>query len=272
MAVAAALCVAACSLTTDLSGLAGGAAALGGPDAGPEGAVDAPVEAQVGVDAADAGDAGVDASFTCVGASFCDDFERMEVLGAWDQIVVGPAATATLTTHAKAGKSALRASMSAQANSPAGLLKTLGQAKAIHVTYSMFLSDSPAREIHLVPIWFDYAEDAGARRDAVFLSINAGKVAFVEQEFVGVMETFFNSTTPVAAILNQWIDVDIQLDLSSTPATIVVLYGDRQLIAGALARQYLPTTPTILMGSSYATMGTATSIDFDNAFAKITPP
>lgn len=273
MAVAAALGVAACYVTTDLSGLSGGGSgALDGSMVGPEGAADAPVAADAGADAADARDAGGDAPFVCTGASFCDDFERVAVLGAWDQIVVGAAGTLALTAHAKEGKSALRSTMTAQANSSAGLLKKLGQAKALHLTYSMFLSDSPVRDIHLVPIELDYAEEAGQRRMGLFLFLNAGTVAFVEQEFVGITQTFFRSTTPVAAVLNQWVDVDIQLDLSSTPATIVVSYGGNELQSGALARQYPPAAPAIVMGSSYSTMGTATSIDFDNVFAKITAP
>ena len=78
VATTAALGVAACYLTTDTSGLSSAGAADGLPETGPDALADAPVEGST----SDARDASGDGSFSCSGATFCDDFERTDALGA----------------------------------------------------------------------------------------------------------------------------------------------------------------------------------------------
>lgn len=259
--------VAACSLTTDLSGLAGTADAGASLD---EAGADGPVAR---ADGGDAGATGSDASDgavpdLCVGAVLCDKFERDAPDGDWSSIYTDHGGTVTIDKTTSSSPTRSLAIFVPPSGDPHGQLSTVGYPNVAHarVAFSM-KAGAPNRAISLMRIQLD-ANDRGAAIDVFMFD---GRFVLDENVFGSPSGTYADYILPAGFLPDTWQRWTLELDATGSKAIGVVTLDGVERIRMTLVNSFSRGVLKVLMGAFYATDGPPKTIRFDDVAITILP-
>ena len=225
-----------CSLTTSLSGLSNGAdlPASTAPDGGEAGASN---DGGPSLDGSAGKDGGGDAAAAlpfCDSLvpqpTFCDDFERTSLLGAWDRRDLSGGGSVTLesSTRTPAGREMLAAIpvFPAGSVSIAALVHTLVDAQVITLSYSLRIDAAPAQGAQQVMLVNVSPSDGSGDAFHTYLFVSPTGTVLVEETFPnspGTMNTFTQKTLSEPIVFGVWQRVQMTLKLSSpTRVTLTV--------------------------------------------------
>ncbi|HEY8073496.1 MAG TPA: LamG-like jellyroll fold domain-containing protein [Labilithrix sp.] len=261
--VLASCALGSCSLALDGFTDSGDAA----PDATREAAIDVAV-VDAPNDAADASAPDADAAVDfCMGATFCDQFERADVQGQWESFFASPDASGAITSaRARSGASAFRVALPAAGNSGAALRSQLAMSSRVTLTCFLFFDQVPDRDINVCETQYQY----GARTNYVYFIVSQGTLQAVELEFVSGTQTYFKSHADTPIITGRWTELVVDVDLANVRATWTY-DGTPMATNTPLDRAFAPAQPLLTVGTSYSTAGTAFVFDTDDVRIDLVP-
>jgi len=265
-----------CSLLTSFDGLTGGAdatdamtateapAPLG--DAAETGAVDSSMTgADAGKDAAEAGP--ID---PCVGAVFCDHFERDDVQGTWNSFYTDNGGTGAITTSTftSATRSlSLHVPTSPTSGDPHAQLASVSYDNVAHVRVAFSMKVGAAdRTMSLMRLQFAQSSSSGQSFDLFML---AGKLVADEQNLAGP-GGYFNYDA-IGFMPDVWQRWTMEVDATGAAAVGVVTLDGTEVIRTTLNNPFKRSSFSILLGAFYAPTGPAHDIFFDDFSLTILP-
>lgn len=265
-----------CSLLTSLDGLSGGADATDAMTA-----VEAPANADHSVpdtgrtdssmSSADAGEAGEAGPIDpCVGAVFCDQFERDDVQGTWNTFYTDNGGTAAIdgTTFTSATRSlALHVPVSPTTGDPHAQLGSANYDNVAHVRVSFSMKvGAPDRVMSLMRLQFTQSASAAQVFDVFMLS---GKLVAHEQAPSGPGGYYEYAVTGfVPDVWQRW---TMEVDATGSSAVGVVTINATEVIRTTLNDPFKRSSFSVLLGAFYAPTGPAHDIFFDDFAITILP-
>ncbi len=238
--LASAALLGACSLTTSLDDLSNGGAVTddGGPstdaitsgnDSGAPGA-DAPMPPPTDGGGTESGPAVPYCQTVVPAPTFCDDFERSDVNGLWNNEVLGAGGQLAIdpSTRTAQGRE-LHATIpffTGGGVSNAHLSRDLVSASAVTVSYALRIDSAPPQGVQQamnVRILYDAGEFA-----ATYLFIHPDNVTFVEQTFpqgAAAMGVFMEHPLAHPVVFGTWQRITVTMTLGASPRHTVTIDG-----------------------------------------------
>ena len=270
IAVVAAMAAAfaACSLTTNLDGLSGGSLADAAPPVSSGGGADGS-NAEGGGDASSTGDAG-DGSVVdpCLGAVFCDRFERDTPDGTWGSVYTDNGGTVTIDpTTSTSGTRSLAIHVPATGNPHAQLSSTdFPDVAHARVAFSMKCG-APNRSSSLMRIQLG----ANNRASVFDLFMFDGRFAVDENVFGMPSGTYADYSVPSGFLVNTWHRWSLELDATASPAVGIVTLDGVERVRTNLVNSFARGSLSVLMGVFFAPDGPAQDMRYDDVSITILP-
>jgi hypothetical protein len=247
--------VSACSLVTSLEGYAGPEAVDGSSDAPPrdDGGRDAP--------ASDAADASVDAPPVpfCLTLSsqptFCDDFERSELLGAWTREIKGNGGAIVVEPSTSAAGRELHATLPHLKDAGIGkarLDKVFGQTNEATLAFRLRVDAAPT-DGALQVMTLTINPPASSDFLVVFLMIRPSGVGLAHQTFPNGATaggTYREEPLEAAFPFGAQQSVELHVELAAPPRMTLKL-GGKVAFDGSLATLFRPGVVTVAAGLNY---------------------
>jgi hypothetical protein len=259
--------LAACSLTTSLDGLTGGA--TGGADDGgadqtavtADGAVDGVATSEGGNETGALPDSAPPVPF-CDSLpfkpTFCDDFERTDPKGAWENVGRSGGGSVALgpSTRTPTGRELVATiPIFAAGNvSVANLTRTLVDAQQVTLSYSMRIDAAPTQGQQQVMLLSVTPSDGTGDFFHTYLFVSAGGVSLVEQTFpagAAATGTFVQSSLTEPILFGAWQRVRMTLKLSA-PTHVSLAIDGKAAFDGAPDALYRPGTAGVSAGIHYS--------------------
>jgi hypothetical protein len=261
---------AACSLTTELDGLTGGATATGdgGTSGGPEaGGSDAPATFEAG-DASMSSDGDAGPIDPCVGTVFCDTFERAAPQGSWTSFYTESGGTAAIdSTTSTSPTRSLLINIPA-AGSPHAQFTSPGYPNVNHVRLSFSMkAGAPNRATSLMRLQLD----ANSRAAVMDLFMFDGRYAIDENVFGAPSGSYADYAVSAGFIPDTWQRWSLELDARAPTAVGIVTLDGVERLRTNLVNSFVKGDVSILMGSFYSPDGPAQSVHFDDVALTILP-
>jgi hypothetical protein len=258
--------LAACSLTTSLDGISSGAPTPlatpegGGVDAGGSPEASAALDGSTGLDAAGGIDAGPPGPF-CASIvpkpTFCDDFERTSLIGAWENRSLSGGGSVTLapSTRTPTGQELITKIpvFPAGSVSVASLDRNFVSAQRVTLSYALRIEAAPgqgSQQVMLVAV-----TPPGASGDFfhTYLFVTSAGVMLVEETFPGGSNaggSFVPNTLSVPIVFGTWQRIDMTLTLVA-PARLVLAVDGKTAFDGAAVPFYRPGVVAVGAGIHY---------------------
>jgi hypothetical protein len=269
MLVVAALAAsfAACSLTTNLDGLSGGA------DVQPEGGTaesgsDSPI-----ADAGDAATSGGDAADgapvdPCAGAVFCDQFERDAPDGKWQSTYTDHGGMLTIDPTTSTSPSRSLALFVPAAGDPHAQLSSPDYPNVAHARVSWSMkSGAPNRAMSLMRIQID-ENNRGAVIDIFMFD---GRFVMDENVFGTPSAGYADYNLAGGFKADTWQRWTMELDARGTTAVGIVTLDGVERIHTNLKNTYATGVLKVLAGAFYVPDGVAQTIHYDDIAVTILP-
>ncbi len=261
--------LAACSLTTSLDGLRGGAVdpvtpSDGGVETGPTGEAGPLPEGGTGSDGgvdADAAQAGPYCDSVTPKPTFCDDFERTtaDVVGTWDtrDLSGGGVVTIEPSTRTPTGRE-LDTSIPvfpAGSVSQAALHRTfMGSAQRIKLSYALRIDAAPAQGSQQTMLVSVSPPNSNNDFFQTYLFVTTSGVLLVQQTFpagVGGNGNFVQSPLATPIVFGKWQRIEMTLTLTA-PTRVMLTVDGVVAFNGAADPAYKPGQVSVAGGIHYA--------------------
>lgn len=264
LGLAAPLGLSACSLLTDLEGLSDPAsvpAEASGPDAPTPDAPALPIDAAV--DARVAGDAGADADADAQPVplvSFSDDFERVDPLGPWAQVVTAGGGTARVETLA--GSRRLRSAIGAATagDQPGASVEKAFDVEVRRVVFSVALQyQSLPQNADEYQILTQVALKTASAFELIYVVLNGGGAGFALQDFsVSPAILSFKQFTMSAGAVHT-LEADVTLD-----GTTSLIVDGVKVVDYPTPSFWKPGKPSVEVGISGTILPTSPNVVFSD--------
>lgn len=247
LAPAAALSIAACSLTA-LDGFSGGGeGALDASDDGGPAAADVVVAADAGSEGGDEG--GAPFCATRPGAAVCEDWDVGDPLLRWTKEVTGTGGSAEIVDGpVRSAPRALRATVGTSNTSRGSFLRRSLPGSVTHakVGYSLFVEQRPtSSEIETNIVIFRLPDSS---TQEFYLAIDAGGASIVEQRSGPVNDyTALGDAIPTG----RWVRVELDISFAGSRTFVLTIDGVERL-RRPLVYAGTGGSPVLLAGISYA--------------------
>lgn len=250
--------MAACSLTTSLSGLAGppedDAAASADVNA------DAAADSRAHVDASDAADAAPVVPYcqTVIPTPvFCDDFERTTPQGTWSSLIVGGGGVITTAPSTRGAGRELRSVIpvfSGGGVSEAKLRRTFADSDVVTLSYSLRIDAAPTQgEQQAMVLMVTYPGSVDFFE--AYLFVRPDGVKLVEQTFpgggVGTGSIFKEHALTPAISFGSWQRIELTATLFKPPRLRLTIDG-KVAFEGPADPFFRPGKPSVSAGIHYA--------------------
>ena len=275
LVVAMAATFVACSLTTSLDGLTGGAeggAAEGGAAEGgsaesgsAESGTDGPT-ADGGTGDGDAGEGGpID---PCAGAVLCDQFERAAPDGIWTSIYTDNGGTVTIDpTTSTSGTRSVALFVPATGN-PHAQLGSPAYSNVAHARISWSMkTGSPNRSISLMRLQID----ENNRASVIDIFMFDGLFVMDENVFGTPSAGYADYSLLAGFQVDTWQRWTMELDARAATAVGIVTLDGVERIRTNLKNTYAKGVLKILVGAFYAPDGPAQTLHYDDIAVTILP-
>lgn len=268
LAVAMAAIFVACSLTTSLDGLTGGAEGGVIEGGSAESGADGPI-----ADGGDGGPSGGDADEggpidPCAGAVLCDRFERDAPEGIWTSIFTDNGGTVTIDpTTSTSGTRSLALFVPA-AGAPHAQLASPDYPNVAHARISWSMkTGAPTRGVSLMRLEFD--ENNRAAVIDVFMF--DGRFVMDENVFGMPSAGYADYDLLAGSKPDMWQRWTLELDARGATAVGIVTLDGVERIRTNLKNAYARGTLKILVGAFYAPDGLAQTLHYDDIAVTILP-
>lgn len=255
--------VAACSLTTNLDGLTG--AAEGGASEGgvAESGADSPIADGGDGDAGDGGPAD-----PCVGAVFCDMFERDVPAGPWASVYTDNGGTLTIDPTTSTSASRSLAMFVPSSGAPHAQLSTPDYPNVAHARVSWSMkSGAPNRSLSLMRLQLD-TEGRGAVIDVFMFD---GLFAMDENVFGTPSAGYADYAVTTGSRADTWQRWTMELDATGATAVGIVTVDGVERLRTTLKNAFPRGVLKILAGAFYVPDGIAQTVHYDDIAVTILP-
>lgn len=257
----------ACSLSVDLDELHGGdggGSSFGGSSSGDGGGTDQTAPGTSSSSSSSSSGALPDGGLDCSGTTFCDDFERGEFKGSWDDFGFTKGSTISMIREGRTGSSAVRFSVSPQQDSVAMLFRQLPAARAVDLRYSFRVGAGPVKHTN----FFSLSFEAGAKQRGIFLVLENTQATYVDQLYDGTVKDYHEAAT-FDLPFGRWIDVALTFDVPTRKLSVT--FDGKSVVDGYVVNPLPSEVSKIYCGVPYTAAGTAFDIDVDAVRVTVTP-
>lgn len=195
----------------------------------------------------------------------CDRFDdRTDPLLGWSEVVKG--GTGTLALEGTGASAFLRTTSTQRAAiSRAALRKTTGAAgKSITVAANIRYAAVPSISVQAMTI----QDTASASNSIYVLHVTPGGLAVFEQSFVGPGK-FFQYTPSVSVAANKWARVELGLDFTTSPSTLLMKVDGAPALSRASQVPLVSGDPAVSVGIWYVEPTPAFDLSIDDVVVTV---